>query len=212
MKLIIFGASGGTGRHLTEQALAAGHRVTAFVRNPASLDIEHPLLTKRAGDALDAAAVREAVKGHDAVLSALGSPANKIGTIRSEGTLNIVKAMQAAGIRRLVCQTSLGYGDSKATLRRTPYVFRHIIVPFILKKGFADHALQETHVRNSGLEWVIVRPGNLTDGPLTENYRHGFAADDPHIEVKVSRADVAHFMLQQIQSHVYLRQTPGVSY
>lgn len=212
MQLIIFGANGKTGRQLTQQALAAGHRVTAFVRNPASLDIEHPLLTKLAGDALNEAAVREAVKGHDAVLSTLGSPANKIGTIRSQGTLNIVKAMQAAGIRRFVCQTSLGYGDSVATLRRTPFVFRFIIVPFILKKGFADHALQESHVRSSGLDWVIVRPGNLTDGPLTEKYRHGFAANDPKIQVKVSRADVAHFMLQQIKSHAYLRQTPGISY
>lgn len=212
MQLIIFGASGATGRHLTQQALEAGHRVTAFVRTPASLQIDHPLLTKLSGDALDEAAVREAVKGHDAVLSTLGSPANKIGTIRSQGTLNIIKAMQHAGIRRLVVQTSLGYGDSKATLRRTPFVFRYIIVPFILKKGFADHALQETHVRNSGLDWVIVRPGNLTDGPLTENYRHGFAPDDNKIHVKVSRADVAHFMLQQIKSHAYLRQTPGVSY
>lgn len=212
MQLIIFGASGATGRLLTEQALAAGHRVTAFVRNPANLDIQHPLLTKRAGDALDEAAVREAVKGHDAVLSTLGSPANRIGIIRSQGTLNIVKAMQSAGIRRFVCQTSLGYGDSRPTLRRTPFVFRFIIVPFILKKGFADHALQETYIRNSGLEWVIVRPGSLTDGPLTGQYRHGFAATDPKIRVKVSRADVAHFMLQQIQSHAYLRQTPGISY
>ncbi len=212
MQLIIFGASGGTGRHLTEQALAAGHRVTAFVRNPEKLGIDHPLLTKVAGDALDEAAVREAVKGHDVVLSTLGSPANKIGTIRSQGTLNIVKAMQAAGIRRFVCQTSLGYGDSRPALRRTPFVFRYIIVPFILKKGFADHALQETHVRNSGLDWVIVRPGNLTDGPLTEQYRHGFTPTDSRIQVKVSRADVAHFMLQQIKSHAYLRQTPGISY
>ncbi|ASZ12962.1 SDR family oxidoreductase [Chitinophaga pendula] len=212
MNTIIFGASGGTGRHLVTQALAQGHQVTAFVRNPATFDIRHPQLQVAQGDVLDFNSVATAVKGHDAVICALGRPANKTGQLRSAGTLNIIRAMQQDGIRRLICQTSLGYGDSKATLKRTPFIFRHIIVPYLLKKGFADHALQEQHIRESKLDWTIVRPGNLTDTPFTGHYRHGFAANDPKVTVKVARADVADFMLKQLTSDHYLHQTPGISY
>jgi putative NADH-flavin reductase len=212
MQLLIFGATGGTGRLLVEQALSQGHKVTAFVRNPSKLTVQHPSLTIYKGDVMNAHAVEMAMAMHDAVLSAIGSPANKIGTVRSDGTLNIIKAMQKAGIKRLICQTSLGYGDSVKTLDRTPLYFKYLIVPFILKKGFADHALQEQRVKQSKLEWIMVRPGNLTDGPFTGVYRHGFAATDPAIKVKVSRADVAHFMLKQLTDNTYLHQTPGISY
>lgn len=210
MKLIIFGATGGTGRHLIQQALTQGHEVTAFARDPSKLNI--PGLNVFQGDVMDYSSVAAAVPGHDAVLSALGSPANKIGTIRSGGTQHIIRAMEKSGIRRFVCQTSLGYGDSKATLDRTPFYFKYLIVPFILKKGFADHALQEEYIRQSRLDWVIVRPGNLTDDGFTGRYRHGFSADDHQIKVKVSRADVADFMLKQLSDNTYLHKATGVSY
>lgn len=212
MKVLIFGATGGTGKHLVTQALEQGHEVTAFVRDPARLQIHHPKLSFIKGDILNASSVAQAVKGHDAVLSSIGMPANKTGVLRSQGTQHIVTAMEQAGIKRFVCQTSLGYGDSVKTLDRTPFIFKYLVVPFLLKKGFADHALQEENIRRSQLDWVIVRPGNLTDGALTKQYRHGFAASDPAIKVKVSRADVADFMLKQLTSDVYLRKTPGVSY
>jgi putative NADH-flavin reductase len=210
MKLIIFGATGGTGQHLIQQALTKGHEVTAFVRDPSKLNI--PGVTVFKGDVMAYSDVEVAVAGHNAVLSALGSPANKIGTIRSGGTLHIIRAMEKSGVRRFVCQTSLGYGDSKATLNRTPFYFKYLIVPFILKKGFADHALQEEYIRQSRLDWVIVRPGNLTDDDYTGKYRHGFSASDDKIKVKVSRADVADFMLKQLSDNTYLHKTPGVSY
>jgi putative NADH-flavin reductase len=212
MKLIIFGATGGTGIHLVTQALAQGHTVTAFVRDPGKLPIRHSHLSIFQGDVMDPAAVSLAVKDQEAVLSALGSPANKIDTIRSQGTQNILKAMKQAGIKRFICQTSLGYGDSIKVLDRTPFYFKYLIVPFILRKGFADHALQESYIKESSLDWVIVRPGNLTDGPLTSTYRHGFPANDPKLKVKVARADVAEFMLQQLTASTYLRKTPGISY
>lgn len=94
MKLLVFGATGGTGRQLVEQAIAQGHEVTAFVRNPAAVDIRHPKLAIVQGDAMDAAAVERVIPGHDAVLSALGAPAIRTGTVRSEGTRNIVRAME----------------------------------------------------------------------------------------------------------------------
>lgn len=212
MKLLVFGATGGTGRRIVEQALAQGHAVTALVRNPAKLDIQHANLAVAAGDVMDPASVERVMPGHDAVLSALGAPAARSGTIRSEGTRNIVAAMENCGVRRFVCQTSLGYGDSRQVLDRTPFSFKYIVVPLFLRKAFADHALQEEAIRQSGLEWIIVRPGNLTDGERTGVYRHGFSASDRTVKVSVSRADVADFMLKQLSDDTYLRQTPGVSY
>ena len=212
MKLLIFGATGKTGIQLVQQALEQGHQVTAFVRNPANFPLQHDNLKIVKGDVLEPRNVEHSIYGHDAVLSAIGSPANKVGTIRSQGTLNIVVAMKKAGVRRFISQASLGYGDSRKTLDRTPFWFKYLIVPFMLRKGFADHALQEEYIKQSGLDWVIARPGNLTDGPRTGAYRHGFAVNDKKIKVKISRADVADFMLKQITSDTYLHKTPGLSY
>ncbi|SEW25177.1 NAD(P)-dependent oxidoreductase [Chitinophaga arvensicola] len=212
MKLLIFGATGGTGRELVTQALRQGHTVTAFVRNPSLVQQQHPQLTIVKGDVLDYNTIEPAIAGHDAVLSAIGMPANKTGVLRSEGTRNIIRAMEKKGLKRFICQTSLGYGDSREVLNRTPFIFKYIIVPFILKKGFADHALQEQYIKGSSLDWVIVRPGNLTDGELTGRYRYGFAPTDPNITVKVSRADVADFMLKQLNDSRFIHQTPGISY
>lgn len=212
MKVIVFGATGGTGRQLVEQALEQGHEVTAFLRSPDRLGLSHARLSLVRGDALEGAAVERAIPGHDAVLCALGAPATKTGMIRSAGTRNIVTAMEQAGVKRLVCQTSLGYGDSAAALQRTSFVFRFIIAPFLLRGVFADHARQEDHIKASNLDWVIARPGNLTDGPRTGHYRHGFAGDDPTIRAEISRADVADFMLRQLTDDSYRRKTPGLSY
>ena len=213
MKILVFGATGKTGWQVVQQALAKGHEVTAFARNPSGVGIAHPLLKTVIGDVLDASSVVRAVTSeYDAVVCCIGSPANKIGNIRSQGTKNIIDAMEKAGLKRFICQTSLGYGDSVKTLDQTPWFFKHLIVPYVLKKGFADHALQEKYIKESNLDWVIARPGNLTDGSCTKAYKHGFAADDNNISVKISRADVADFMLKQLDSNEYLKQTIGLSY
>lgn len=211
MKLLVFGATGGTGRELVRQALAQRHTITAFVRDAAKLGTGGAGLKVVEGDVLDGTAVERVVPGHDGVLSALGAPALKTGTVRSQGTRNIVLAMEKGGVRRLICQTSLGYGDSRAVLDATPLHFKYLVVPFLLRKGFADHKLQEDYIKRSKLDWIIVRPGNLTDGPRTGAYRHGFDVTDPTLKVEVSRADVADFMLKQLTDDTYLQQTPGVS-
>lgn len=211
MNLVIFGASGATGKQLLKQSLEQGHHVTAFVRTPAKLPTAHANLKIMAGDVLDKSAVTAAVPGHDAVLIALGAPARKAGTLRSSGTRNIMQAMETSGVRRLVCQSSLGFGDSLQVLRRTPFIFRNIIVPLLLRDTFEDHARQEAVVKASALDWTIVRPGNMTNKPGKRTYRHGFAADDKSIQVKVSRADVAHFMLRLASGNDYMMQTPGIS-
>ena len=212
MQILIFGSTGGTGRQLVEQALHQGYKVTAFARNPEKLQLKDSNLKMIQGDVMDLSSVEYAMQNQDAVLSSIGSPANKIGTIRSTGTKNIIHAMEKTGIRRFICQTSLGYGDSSKVLDQTPFYFKYLIVPFILRKGFADHELQESYIKSSQLDWVIVRPGNLTDDKHTGKYRHGFAATDKKIKVKISRADVADFMLKQLTNDIYLHKTPGLSY
>jgi putative NADH-flavin reductase len=212
MKLLIFGAAGGTGRHLVEQALEQGHDVTAFVRNPAKPGTAHTRLKVAQGDAMNAAAVEGVMPGHDAVLCALGSPALKTGAVRSAGTRNIVAAMEKAGVQRLVCLSSLGCGDSRAALDAAPFFSKYIVVPLFLRRVFVEHERQEECIGRSRLDWTSVRPGHLTDGPRTGVYRHGFPPADRSIKVSVSRADVADFMLKQLTDDTYLRKTPGLSY
>lgn len=212
MKLLIFGASGATGRLAVEQALLQGHTVTAFVRNPLKMNIANSALKIIKGDVMNLDSVKAAVYDQDAVLCCLGAPANKAGTTRSAGTKNIIEAMETARVQRFICQTSLGFDDSATILKQTSFFFKHIIVPFLLKKTFADHLLQETYIKQSKINWTIVRPGNLTNGKLTGQYRHGFDYTDKTIKVKIARADVADFMLKQINTNEYLHQTTGISY
>jgi putative NADH-flavin reductase len=207
MKVVIFGATGSVGRLMVAQALEEGHTVTAFARDPAKLCITHPNLRVIQGDAMDPAAVEQAVRGQDAVVCALGAGAK--GTIRSEGTRNIVRAMERAGVQRLVCQSSLGVGDSRENLN---FFWKYVMFGMLLREAYADHVGQESQVMRSALDWTIVRPGAFTDGPRTGKYRHGFAAGDKAITHKVSRADVADFMLKQLNDRGYLRKTPALSY
>ncbi|WP_404786620.1 NAD(P)-dependent oxidoreductase [Altericista sp. CCNU0014] len=206
MNLLIFGATGGTGRALVEQALAQGNAVTAFVRDPAKLDIQHPSLKVVEGDVTDAAAVECAVQGQDTAFSTLGSKSLKNNPTLIEGVRNIVRAMESQGVRRLVYQSSLGVGDSR---ERVGFLVRSIIIPLVLRNAIADHEEKERIIKQSTLEWVIVRPAGLTDGPRTSHYRHGESIE---FGAKISRADVADFMLKQASETGYARKTPGISY
>jgi putative NADH-flavin reductase len=209
MKLLIFGSTGGTGRELLKQALEQGHSVTAYARNPAKIDdIKHASLQVVRGDVLDPAVVESAVAGQEAVMSTIGAGAERT-TLREDGTRNIVEAMKKTGVQRLICQSSLGVGDSRTNL---PFFTKYIIVSLFLRHAFADHERQEAFVKQSSLDWTIVRPPHLTDGPRTGVYRHGFTTTDTRIKGKISRADVADFMLKQLTDDTYLHQAPGVSY
>ena len=207
MKLLIFGSTGSIGRQLVKQALDRGHIVTAFARDPSKLDIKHENLKVVQGDALDLPSVEQAVQGQDAVLCSLG--AGSKGTVRSEGTKNIVGAMEKSGVRRFICQSTLGIGDSWDNLN---FLWKYIMFRGLLRQAYADHVSQEDYVRQSHLDWTIVRPGAFTDGHLTGKYRHGFPASDKTTKLKISRADVADFMLKQLTDNMYLHKTPGLSY
>jgi putative NADH-flavin reductase len=207
MKVVIFGSTGSIGRHLVVQALEQEHTVSAFARNPAKLELEHANLTAVQGDALDSTSVKRAVHGQDAVLCSLGAGAK--GAARSEGTRNIIRAMEKAGVSRFVCLSTLGVGDSRANLG---FFWKHLMFGLLLRRAYADHVSQEDYVKESRLDWTIVRPGAFTDGNRTGVYRHGFPGTDKTIEGKISRADVADFMFKQLTDRTYLRETPGLSY
>lgn len=209
MKLVIFGATGTIGRQVVEQALEKGHTVTAFARNLTKLDIQHSRLTHFPGNVMDSQAVEQAVMGQDAVVCVLGSGKKLAGTIRSEGTQQIIQAMERVGVRRLICQSTLGAGDSWGNL---DFYWKYIMFGFILRKVFADHERQEALVRNSQLDWTIIRPSAFIDGPRTGHYRDSFPSTDRNISLKIARADVADFILKQLSDSSSLHQTPSLSY
>lgn len=207
-RLLIVGASGGTGRQLVAQALERGYSITALVRDPTRLQVEHPQLTVVQGDVLDDTAVEVAMRGQDAVLCALGHTRYAYPTrTLSAGTRTILRAMEAHDVPRLVCMTSLGIGSGAG---RLGLYYTLIVIPLVLPFYFWDKTRQERAIAESDVAWVIVRPGALTNGDPRGRSRHG-----PHVgsfltTVRISRADVADFMLDQLTSDTYLRTAVGV--
>lgn len=207
-RLLIVGATGGTGRHLVAQALERGYGVTALVRNPSKLQMEHPQLKIIQGDVLDYPSVEAAVHGQQAVISALGHKQFFYPTrILSQGTRNLVHAMETHGVPRLVCETALGIGDGAG---RMGLYYTLFVIPFILPFYFWDKTRQEQLIAASKLEWVIVRPGVLTNGEKRNAYRHGPRVGSFLRTVRISRADVADFMMNQLADDMYVRSAPGV--
>jgi len=207
-RVLIVGATGGTGRQLVAQALERGHEVTALVRNPSALGVEHPRLRVLRGDVLDYASVEAAMQGQEAVISALGHKRFFQPTrILSEGTRNLLRAMETRGVRRFVCETSLGIGNSSGRMGLSYTLF---VIPVILPFYFWDKARQERIIAQSAVSWVIVRPGVLTNGARRGHYRHGPNVGSYIRTVRISRADVADFMLNQLTDNTYLRAAPGV--
>ena len=203
MRLFILGATGGTGRQLIGHALARGHQVTAFVRSPEKLEARQQGLSVQQGDPRDTAALTAAMPGHDAVLSALGPPGPRRSTILRDSARSTVSAMQSAEIRRLlIVSAAILFADMgvlAALLRRT--LLRNVVI------GSSE---MERIVTASNLDWTIVRPPRLTNGPLTERYH---MADNcfPLGKQTLSRADVAHFLLDELISGAHLRQIVGIA-
>lgn len=208
MKVIVIGATGSVGRLAVEQMLAARHQVTAFARHPAALNLRDENLTLLAGDALDAGAVLDAVTGHDAVVVTLGAGASRKSRIRSEGTMNVIRAMQAQGVRRLICQSTLGAHESWSNLN---FFWKRIMFGLLLRPVFLDHELQEKLVRASGLDWTLVRPGAFTDGPATGAYKEAFSSEERGLSLKIARADIAGFLARQLGEQRYLQRAVAIS-
>jgi putative NADH-flavin reductase len=210
MKLLIIGGTGGTGRQLIRQALELGHQVTALVRKPQKLKITHPNLHVIKGNVLDLEMVEQVVAGQEAVLSALGHKRFFIKTsILSRGTKNIIDAMQRQNVNRFICVTSLGINDSRFKLGLYYTLF---VIPFIIFFYFLDKSKQERLIQNSQLNWTIVRPGQLTNGRTRGTYKHGPNLGSYILTKMISRADVAHFMLSQLNDPTYFRRAVAVTY
>lgn len=210
MNVIVFGATGTIGKHLVSQALNEGHQVTAFCRSGQKLnEFNDSRLSIFEGDVFDPESVSNSVKGQEVVFIALGSGKSRKSTVRSIGTKHIIAAMKKNGVKRLICQSTLGAGESQGNLN---FFWKYIMFGWFLKEVFLDHELQEKYVMESNLDWTIARPGAFTDGEHTSEYRHGFATNDKSVKLKISRADVADFLIKLIPTNSYLHQTPGLSY
>jgi putative NADH-flavin reductase len=203
MRLFILGATGGTGRALVDQALERGHQVTAFVRSPQKLSVPWEGLSVLRGDPRSVAELSAALPGHDSVLSALGPPGLGRTMILRECARSTVAAMQAEGPRRLLVVSAAvlfrGAGILTALLRRT-----------MLRNVAEDAAEMERVVMASGLDWTIARPPRLTNGPLTGRYRVGDGRL-PRGSLTLSRADVAHFLLDELEHGAHAHQIVGMA-
>ncbi|MDP2240414.1 MAG: SDR family oxidoreductase [Burkholderiales bacterium] len=208
MNILIVGATRGIGRQLLEQALASGHTVTALVRDSRRLAVTHQQLRVVKGDILDPESVALATGGQDAVCCTIGVKVPWIRvTLFSDGTRNLLQAMNKTGVRRLICVTGIGAGDSRG---HGGFLYDRIFYPLLLRPIYADKDRQESLIRASDVDWTIVRPGFLTNGPLTGNYR--VLTDMTGVTAgRISRADVARFMLQELETKRYLRQAPLLS-
>jgi putative NADH-flavin reductase len=208
MKLFILGATGPTGLQIVRQALAQGHQVTAFVRDPARL----PYTDKNLGVATgslpgDARALEQALRGHDAVISSLGlHNALKAHHFSENNMRMLVPAMQKQGVRRLIIVSANGVGDTRTHSPLLPRLMYRLLLTDI----FADKQAGEALVRASSLDWTIAYPTLLTNGPRTGNYR---AAE--RLELKgmprISRADVADFVLRQLDDRAFLKKGAVIS-
>jgi uncharacterized protein YbjT (DUF2867 family) len=205
MKILILGASRGTGALCVKSALAKGHSVSAFSRTPAKLDVTHPALTKIAGDFHDAASVRGAVAGQDAVIIC-ASPGS-LGTIKeqpdyfSRGTKYCIDAMREHGVKRLVVLSAHGVGDSKPV---QSWFQRTFLIDRLLKGFFRDHDLQERLTQESGLDFVIARPTRLTNGKAKGKYVR--TTELVPVPQSISRADVADFLVEACESRTWVGQ------
>lgn len=207
MKLLILGATGGTGRHIVSQALERGHDVAMLVRDRSTAPAAGPRLRVFDGDAQNSAALFDAMRDQDAVMSAIGRGQSFKSEHLIERTVpGIVSAMQSGGVKRLMFLSALGVGD---TYRDSPIVAK-LFFSTLLRGIYADKLIGDQRIRSSGLDWTIVQPVVLTNGPLTKSYRYG-----EHLPLagmpKVSRADVAHFMLDHIDDPATIGKTLIVS-
>nr|WP_321985942.1 SDR family oxidoreductase [uncultured Lichenicoccus sp.] len=208
MRILVLGATGGTGRQIVREGVAAGHAVVALVRSKTKAEgLAGAAIVE--GNARDEAAVRCALDGCDAVICSLGtglSPLRAV-TLLSVATRVLLAAMQQAGIRRLVCITGVGAGDSRL---HGGFLYDRLFQPTLLRTVYQDKDRQEALIRASGLDWVILRPTMLTDTPATGQVRATTDLAGVH-GGKISRADVARFAVRQLSSDEWLRKTPLVT-
>ncbi|KAA3447022.1 flavin reductase [Mesorhizobium sp. SARCC-RB16n] len=208
-KILVLGATGGTGRLIVSQAVERGYDVTVLVRSPEKAsDLKGAKLV--VGDARDQEVLRQALKGRSAVISALGTPASPVREVAllSSATRTLVNAMKAEQVSRLVAITGLGAGDSAG---HGGFLFDNVVFPLLLRKVYADKNRQEAIIRDSGLDWVLVRPSVLNDKPSRETIRALTDLSGFHGGT-ISRANVASFVLDQLRDDTWVHRSPLITW
>ena len=206
MHVLIIGASKGIGLETTRQALDAGHDVRALARSATAIAVSNPSLEKMRGDALKTEDVEAALVGVDVVIQTLGVGLRDMFRpvhLFSEATRVLISAMKRQDVKRLICVTGFGAGDSRESiscLQRLPF-------QIVFGRAYDDKSLQEKLIKESDLDWTIARPGVLTSGPRSGRYRILSEASQWRNGI-VSRADVAEFLVRQIGDLTYIRKTP----
>lgn len=209
MKIAIIGATRGIGLALTKMALERGHEVTALLRDPSKLSLSHAKLRIVTGDIRNQASIEAALAGQDAVCVCVGvPPSRKPMDIFSQGAKNVLAAMQKTSGMKFISITGIGAGDSRG---HGGFIYDKLIQPLLLKTIYEDKDREEVIIKSSSVDWMIVRPGMLTNGVRTGQYRvltdmNGVTAG------KISREDVADFILKQLAHPTYFKKTPLLTY
>jgi len=209
MKIVVFGASRGVGLKAVEQALEAGHIVTAFIRTPEKFGLAHANLTVFKGNSMDAVAVEKAIAGQEAVISALGPTRPPIPHMMETSAKNIVAGMKRHGVRRLVSTTGAGVRQPEDK----PNLIDHFIsflLNLLAKDVVLDSAENVKVIQASDLEWTVIRFPRLMDGEHTRKYQVGFVGKDSGTQL--SRADGADFVLKELTEKKWLKKLPLMSY
>jgi uncharacterized protein YbjT (DUF2867 family) len=208
-KVLVIGASRGIGLETVRAALRAGHSVRALARSAASMPIQNAGLDKVSGNALDSDTIRKTLRDIEVVIQTLGVDISPLAifertTLFSQSTRILVDAMKAGGVKRLITVTGLGAGDSRG---HGGFLYDAIAFPLLLKRVYDDKDVQEWIIRSSGLDWTIARPGLLANGPATGNYCVLTGQKNWRFGV-ISRADVADFLVRQIEDRALIGATP----
>ena len=209
MKVLVLGANGAVGQLALSELLNANHAVTAFVRDASTMGRTDPRLTIKQGDPTNAADLEPFLPGHDAILSTLGVRKNRKTTVRTDVARNLVSLMKKHVLRKLVWLDAAGVGSSKEFIERSSFLFGRILMPYFLNHMYEDAAVADALIERSGSDWVIVRPMSFTNGPKTGKIS---VVTDMNSNVKprlrMSRADVAGFLVEQLVTDRYVRQMP----
>lgn len=209
MKITVIGATRGIGLALTQMALEQGHEVTVLLRDPSRMTLSHPKLRILTGDVRNQASIEAAAAGQDAVCVSIGAnPSFKPMSLFSEGARTVLAALQKTPQVKFVSVTGIGAGDSRG---HGGFFYDKLLQPLLLKSIYDDKDREEAIIKASNANWLIVRPGMLTNGPHTGKYR---VLTDMHNVTagKISRADVADFILKQLANPTHFKQTPLVTY
>jgi putative NADH-flavin reductase len=209
MKIVVFGASRGVGLKVVEQALEAGHTVTAFVRSPEKFGVKHPNLVVFQGDSTDPIAVENAIAGQEAVISALGPTRPPVPQMMETSAKNIVSAMNKHGLRRLVSTTGAGIRQPEDKPKLIDH-FIGFLLNLLAKDVVLDSAANVQVIHASDLDWTVVRYPRLLDGEHTRRYQVGYVSKESG--TALSRADGADFILKEMLEKNWLRKLPLVSY